>query len=477
MSCLYRFVLVCAFGAFVTSPPRALQPAGPQPEPAIKNIPYADARVVMEVLRPDLLPAELQAPAAREAAWPGWVARRDRAIRARLAQGDDDAVVNFLLYGATFTGAPRPTPEQVARLAREDSALPEVLAVRIGDFIDGLAAPAANERLRFARSVVVRNGFEPDTDAGRETLQGFLAAEVRRAPAETIRISDALNAALARNDPDAVLIDQTAFRDRGLSSDTSLLIDFAVEEALRATQDRGLLAAGGVRRVGIVGPGLDFTDKDEGYDFYPQQTIQPFAVIDSLVELGLAPRAGPSVTAFDLNPRIIRHLEAARERAAAGEPYVLALPRNLDLPWNGPLVRYWERLGAAIGDAAGDLDAPPGAGNVRVRAVHVQPSVVLSIAAADLNIVLQRLEPLPPGELFDLIVATDILVYYDVFEQSLALANVAAMLRPGGVFITNTTVVPLPGMPIALAGQTRVGFMPVPGRGEVHDVVASYRRR
>ena len=229
-----------------------------------------------------------------------------------------------------------------------------------------------------------------------------------------------------------MLIDQTAFRDRGLSSDTSLLIDFAVEEALRATRDRGLLAEGGVRRVGIVGPGLDFTDKDEGYDFYPQQTIQPFAVIDSLVELGLAPPAGPSVTAFDLNPRIIRHLEAARERAAAGEPYVLALPRNLDLPWNGPLVRYWERLGAAIGDAAGDLDAPPGAGNVRVRAVHVRPSVVLSIAAADLNIVLQRLEPLPPGKLFDLIVATDILVYYDVFEQSLALANVAAMLRPGG---------------------------------------------
>ena len=47
------------------------------------------------------------------------------------------------------------------------------------------------------------------------------------------------------------------------------------------------LAAGSVRRVALIGPGLDFTDKAEGYDFYPPQTIQPFALLDSLVRLGL----------------------------------------------------------------------------------------------------------------------------------------------------------------------------------------------
>jgi len=39
-------------------------------------------------------------------------------------------------------------------------------------------------------------------------------------------------------------------------------------------RDRGAFAAGSVRRVGIIGPGLDFTDKQEGYDFYPAQTVQ-----------------------------------------------------------------------------------------------------------------------------------------------------------------------------------------------------------
>jgi len=51
---------------------------------------------------------------------------------------------------------------------------------------------------------------------------------------------------------------------------------------------RGLLKAGAVMRVGIIGPGLDFTDKQEGFDFYPIQTVQPFAVMDSLLRLSLA---------------------------------------------------------------------------------------------------------------------------------------------------------------------------------------------
>jgi len=51
---------------------------------------------------------------------------------------------------------------------------------------------------------------------------------------------------------------------------------------------KGLLKPGGVHRLAIVGPGLDFVNKKFGADFYPPQTTQPFAVIDSLVRLRLA---------------------------------------------------------------------------------------------------------------------------------------------------------------------------------------------
>jgi hypothetical protein len=101
---------------------------------------------------------------------------------------------------------------------------------------------------------------------------------------------------------------------------------------------------------------------------------------------------------------------------------------------------------------------PPAVGPVAVRLVSVRPDVVASVSAADVNIVLQRLEPTPPDARFDLIVATDILIYSDVFEQSLALTNVAGMLRPGGLFLTNTPVFEVPGLPLETADFTDVVY-------------------
>jgi hypothetical protein len=83
--------------------------------------------------------------------------------------------------------------------------------------------------------------------------------------------------------------------------------------------------------------------------------------------------------------------------------------------------------------------------------VRIRPNVVRAIAPHDLNIVLQRPDPLPDVERFDLVIATNILIYYDVFEQSLALANSARMLRPGGFLLSNNPVFELP------AGSSMMG--------------------
>ena len=46
-------------------------------------------------------------------------------------------------------------------------------------------------------------------------------------------------------------------------------------------------------------------------------------------------------------------------------------------------------------------------------------------------------------------IATNILLYYDVFGQSLAAVNIAAMLRPGGFLLTNNRIFELPKSPLA----------------------------
>ena len=66
-----------------------------------------------------------------------------------------------------------------------------------------------------------------------------------------------------------------------------------------------------------------------------------------------------------------------------------------------------------------------------MRAVNVRPAVVLTITARDPTSSLNGRRA-QDAERFDLIVATNVLVYYDAFEQALALANIASMLRPGG---------------------------------------------
>ena len=80
-----------------------------------------------------------------------------------------------------------------------------------------------------------------------------------------------------------------------------------------------------------------------------------------------------------------------------------------------------------------------------------------------MNIVVQRLDPLASDERFDLVIATNILIYYDLFEQSLAFANVAEMLRSGGYFLTNNdpTVV-LPTIPMDVVGYIDVVYSDQP---------------
>jgi hypothetical protein len=419
------------------------------------NIPFADAKPILEALRQDLLPAELRGTTAPEieSVWPRWVARRDAEIRRRLERGDEDSVVNFLLFGVTFTKQPRVTERDLdARLANSAA----VVRGRIESMIAGIAAPDENERLQLVRDIVVRRGIDPATADGREQARRFFDEGVKAFIEEREAIANraVMVATKALQDPTVGLSEgATLFQDRGLSSDTTIFIDFAIQSALEAIKSNALIAAGSVRRIGIVGPGLDFTDKREGFDFYPQQTTQPFAVVDSLIRLGLARQDDLLVTTFDLSPRINRHLDAARDRARAGMPYVLQLPRDTSYEWNPLLVKYWEQFGDRIGERVPAVEPPPGVQN---RAVRVRPAVVLSVAPADLNVVLQRLEPQAVDERFDLIIATNILVYYDVFEQSLALANVARMLRPGALFLTNTPAFTVPSIPIGLVGDTDV---------------------
>jgi hypothetical protein len=460
--------------------PTAFTTQGPPSSGARRsNIPYVAARSILDALPPDQLPADLRSktPAERESAWPDWVTGRDRDIRARLALGDEESVFNLTLFGTTFTNQ-RPLTERDIAATADGRAMPDIVGLRIRDLIHGLASPGTNDRLDFARAVAARKPIDLTAADAQRRLGDWLEKGAARVVAEYGRHADLVGGPASS---DAAR--STFFRDRGLSSDTSIFPGFGIEQTLAVLMANGLVDVGSVRRVAIVGPGLDFADKRQGYDFYPVQTIQPFAVIDSLIRLGLASPGQIRVATFDVSPRVNHHLEGARQRADAGGAYLLNLPQRTDLfRWSPYLVSYWANLGDRIGTAIPAV-APPETVRVKMRTVLVRADIVKAIVPDDLDIVVQRLDSLASGDLFDLIIATNVLVYYDVFEQSLALSNVAAMLRPGGLFLSNQVVQPLPSIPMELLGHTDVPMeLDAAPKGirpsePVGDRFFSYRRR
>ena len=100
-----------------------------------------------------------------------------------------------------------------------------------------------------------------------------------------------------------------------------------------------------MRRVAVIGPGLDVADKQEGHDFYAPQTIQPFAIVDSLIRLGLADADTLRVTTFDVSARVNGHVAEMVRRARAGVPYVVHLPLDGAVDWTPELLDYFGRFG------------------------------------------------------------------------------------------------------------------------------------
>ena len=94
-----------SFGNAVSGQPAAARTVQDGCRPR-RPIPFRDAKPILERLAASL-PPELAGKSLSEleSAWDDWVSRRNREIRARLERGDEDSIVNFLLFGTTFTSA------------------------------------------------------------------------------------------------------------------------------------------------------------------------------------------------------------------------------------------------------------------------------------------------------------------------------------------------------------------------------------
>jgi hypothetical protein len=420
---------------------------------------------VLEGFR-DALPPGLKSAGALEAAqWSAWVERQDREVRNRLIRGEEDTLVNLLRFGVTFTSEYRIDDEFLARYG-QSSLVNSFAENRANDLIRAWMAPDPSAGLVEMRTFVESHGHSLKTARERAETKKYLLDILVRLRDEYLKYK-----AEPKDERRFQL-----FQERGISLDTNLWPDYLLDVGFRSLLERGLLKPGWVRRVAVVGPGLDFANKEAGNDFYPPQTIQPFAVLDSLLRLGLASAGRVELDTLDISENVNAHVARIRRAAAQGRPYFLQLPWNTERPmseeYRAHFVEYWQKLGNQIGDPVAAIPVPQAAGSTQTRAIKVRPDIVERVTPLDVNVVYQRLS-WPSDCAYDLVIGTNIFLYYGAFEQSLARANLSAMLRPGGFVISNDKLadkVP--------AGLTDVLEVPINMSEEplIQDIVVFYRR-
>jgi hypothetical protein len=429
----------------------------------VRYLSFAEVAETLQIFADSGLPGS---EIANSDAWDQWIRDEDTQVRARIDRGIEDSVSNLVLYGTSYTTLPRLDGAESAVGA--DGQVSEAARARVHALGVAVSAARPNERIRIVRDFLKRKGIESDglERVLIENLQRF--AEEQRAyqrKLETAENSGDVNRKLHTRG--------TLYQTRGLSEDTSLLVNYALEDTLRALAVKGVLAEGSIRHIAVIGPGLDFTNKHSGYDFYPLQTIQPFAVMETVLRLRLGKPEDVEVVTMDLNPGVNTHIAKLARDARESRAYTVQLPRDTPGDWPKPAVAYWEHFGEIIGARAKPLPVPQSLGGLTLRAVAIAPRFASRITPLNLNVVAQRAE-LEQGQAFDLVVATNILVYYDRFQQALAMASIARMMNPGGIFLGNDALSADHVQSLEFVDRHTVAFATTGRNG---DNVLAYRRR
>lgn len=406
-------------------------------------------------------------------AFPAYVSKIADETDRRVAEGEREHLIYYALQATRFTRRPPIEPAISAR--RFVDRLPAAERRRLLDepgFLPPSRWPSAerdrvndllhvskgdDERIDYFRSLV---RLKPDTTSERGAVDELFADYVRVARFLYLQESGD--------------VDQIArlYQSRAHSSDTRSEAGFGVYLGLGVI--RGLEPQGRVKRALVVGPGMDLAPRSALIDAVPPQSYQPFAVADALLGLSLAAENDLHVHSIDVNPRVVTFLTGA-----ARQPVTLHFFGGGAAAGNGSVSNdyrgYLGRLGLAIGRsarAAREIETDPR----YVRSVTVRRTVADVMTAEILNIVTERLADAPG---YDLVVATNVFSYMDDIQLALALANVGAMLRPGGYLIHNESrkglaeVALASGVPVV---QMRTAVLGGPADRPLYDAVWVHRR-
>ncbi|HEV2687808.1 MAG TPA: CheR family methyltransferase [Bryobacteraceae bacterium] len=370
-----------------------------------------------------------------------WLRQRDAEIRARIDRAVEDSISSVIIFGTSFTTLP--SLAGAATAVNAAGSLNPQARARVDAFLQAMDKEDS-ERFRLTLDYLRRRRIPEDE------VKAFLSGNLRRFGLDQ-----------AEHQRTRKIIDEA------IPAEASLTADFAIEEALRNLKAKGAVPTH-IRRIAVIGPGLDFGGQADGFDSLPLQTVQPFAVLETVLRLGLAQPPEVQVTAFDLNPWVLANGKNISAKTRSGR-YVLQLGHPAVAPWNAGALAYWQHFGEVVGEPATAAQSPSG---IELRAIAIKPQFASRVTVEELNIVTQTFE-VTPATGFDLVVSTNVLGYYNSWEQALALKSIALMMSKGGILLSNSG----PSAPKLVeyepAGTESVAY----NKDGSGDSITAYRRR
>jgi hypothetical protein len=361
--------------------------------------------------------------------FPSWVKEIRAANETRLRDGNYDHLVHYALQSTRVTTLPPIEPALSAKAFVESKQIPVNARARLMAFATLLSEANKNGDARLAhfRDIVGSlRGAALETRLIREYERAMRFLYEKEFVAGRTKDSAAAVASL--------------YQTRGHSSDTEIEAGYAVYTALVILKQ--LAPTKSFARVLIVGPGLDLAPRTALLESADPQSYQPFAVadalralrMDSVASIANVPGLGYErrdlrIDAVDLNP----HVASAIERAVRSPGLTLHVTSGIADTERTRFTEDYRAYLTSVGNVIGIARNEPDARGHARKSVAIAPDIQAAIHASRLDIVTERLN----APAYDLVVVTNVFPYLSDPELIVAIANIAAVLAPGGALIHN----------------------------------------
>jgi hypothetical protein len=249
--------------------------------------------------------------------------------------------------------------------------------------------------------------------------------------------------------------DSYGFVDRGLRTTSYAYMGTTVDSFLNKStpEASATLLPKKARRILIVGPGLDFSDPELG-EGIPQQSYEPFAIMDILLKSSRSDFEDIKIDLFDISPRVVRHWEDLLRSANQGKPYRLILVSGSAMLRGGNqlsnetttsyMAHFGDGLPGVISATSTKKSRRPvprtlDSYSVSLRTLTIPSAVVKKFHPfqGDLTTTDLGKLALQNGGKYDLIFCFNTMEYLNETERALAGINVRASLAENGVFVTD----------------------------------------